>query len=199
MVEAFDAIVTGAGVMGCSTAFHLAQLGLRRTVVLERGGLCSGNTRKSGALVRMHDTNEPGARLALASLRTFRHWSDLVGGECGFRQSGFLVLVSADNEARLRGNVEMLRRVGVNTRVADTAELRDFRPGLDLSDGAVGAIEPDSGYADPVLTTTSFMRHARERGAELREGVSVTAIMRRGEPIEGPDEYDLPTDWGHRF
>src|ERR671929_202172 len=60
--------------------FALAGVGLAErgvdTLVLERGTVCSGMTARSGALVRMHYTNEPEARMALAGLRYFRSWKD---------------------------------------------------------------------------------------------------------------------------
>jgi sarcosine oxidase, subunit beta len=72
-------VVVGGGVMGCSIAFHLAERGVD-TLVLERGTVCSGMTARSGALVRMHYTNEPEARMALTGLGYFRDWRERVGG-----------------------------------------------------------------------------------------------------------------------
>ena len=68
-----DVVIVGAGVNGASTAFHLAQAGMRNVVVVERHHVAAGATGKSGALVRMHYTNEPETRLALESLRYFQH------------------------------------------------------------------------------------------------------------------------------
>jgi glycine/D-amino acid oxidase-like deaminating enzyme len=71
MAATADAVVIGGGVVGASTAFHLASLGLQHVVVCERRWPAAGATGKSGALVRTHYTNEPEARLAQASLRYF--------------------------------------------------------------------------------------------------------------------------------
>jgi sarcosine oxidase subunit beta len=68
-----DVVIVGAGVNGASTAFHLAKAGMRNVVVVERHHVAAGATGKSGALVRMHYTNEPETRLALESLRYFQH------------------------------------------------------------------------------------------------------------------------------
>ena len=76
--------------------------GLHNTLLLERKVVCAGNTRKSGALVRMHYSNEPETRLAFASLPYFQNWSDLVGGSAGFQPVGFLALVGPENAERLR-------------------------------------------------------------------------------------------------
>src|SRR5215216_3995493 len=97
-----DVVVIGGGVVGASTAFQLASLGVKRVVVCERRWLAAGATGKSGALVRMHYTNEPEARLAQASLAYFHHWDELVGrGDCGFLRCGMVRLVGPENEAKL--------------------------------------------------------------------------------------------------
>src|SRR5438034_10960015 len=89
-----DVVVIGAGANGTSTAFHLARVGVKRVVVVERQYLGSGATGKSGALVRMHYTNEPEVRLAFESLKYFQYWKDVVGGDGGFQTLVRLVLTS---------------------------------------------------------------------------------------------------------
>src|SRR5689334_972375 len=89
MATTADVVVVGGGVIGASTAFQLASLGVRRVVVCERRFPAAGASGKSGALVRMHYTNEPEARLAHASLPYFHRWGELVGsGDCGFLRCG---------------------------------------------------------------------------------------------------------------
>lgn len=169
------AVVVGAGVIGCSIAYHLAKRGLA-PVVLERDYVCAGNTRRSGALVRMHYDNEPEARVAFASLPYFRHWKDLVGYECGFVNSGAAVVVGAHDAERLRRNVAMLRSIGVNTQEITLAELKERQRFLVTDDLGTAAYEPDSGYADPVATTRAFARRAVDLGATIREGVRVLSL-----------------------
>jgi sarcosine oxidase subunit beta len=194
MAKTAEAIIIGAGVMGASLAFHLTRAGMTGVTVLEKKGLCGGMTAKSGALVRMHYTNAPEARMALASLRYFQHWKDLVGGECGFTRTGFIMTVTPENAERLRRNVAMLQGLGVNTAVIGPSELRELQPGAWVEDLVVAAYEPDSGYADPVATTTAFMRAAQRQGATLREGVAVTAIRTAGGRVTGVDTADGPYD-----
>jgi sarcosine oxidase subunit beta len=187
MPETAEAIIIGAGVMGASLAFHLTRVGLKSVTVLEKTALCGGMTAKSGALVRMHYTNEPEARMAFAALHYFQHWQDIVGGECGFTPTGFIVTVPPDNADRLRQNVQMLQRIGVNTSVLTAQELRELQPFTQVDDLMVAAYEPESGYADPRATTTAFMRQAQRQGATLREGVAVTAIRTKGGRVVGVD------------
>jgi sarcosine oxidase subunit beta len=194
MPETAEAIVIGAGVMGASLAFHLTSTGLKAVTVLDKKGLCAGMTAKSGALVRMHYTNEPEARMAFAALRYFQHWKDMVGGECGFRRTGFIMTVTPDNADQLRKNVEMLRRIGVNTSVITPQELQELQPFTQVDDLTVAAYESESGYADPHATTTAFMQQAQRQGAALREGVAVTAIRTSGGRVIGVDTSAGPFD-----
>jgi glycine/D-amino acid oxidase-like deaminating enzyme len=179
-----DTVIVGAGVMGCSIAFHLAQRGVP-AVVLDRGAICSGNTRKSGALVRMHYQNEPEARMAFAALPYFQNWRDMVGYDCGFTATGAAAMVGPENVERLRRNVEMLRAVGVNTRVVGAEELKELQPFINVEGVGAAAYEPESGYADPVATTQSFARRAIELGATIREGVRVTALRIEAGRVRG--------------
>ncbi|HEV2171396.1 MAG TPA: FAD-dependent oxidoreductase, partial [Candidatus Binatus sp.] len=174
-----NVIVVGAGVVGCSLAFHLARSGAR-VHVFDKGGICAGMSSRSGALVRMHYTFAPEAELAWKSLHYFRNWNEAVGGRCGFVETGFAVVVDERNATRLRANVAMLRRVGVDTEVATPAALHKLEPNTFVDDVALAAIEPRSGYADPVATTESLAAAAQRHGAQFLTTTAIANIVNRG-------------------
>jgi glycine/D-amino acid oxidase-like deaminating enzyme len=171
-------IVIGAGVVGCSLAFHLARAGAR-VRVFDKGGICAGMSARSGALVRMHYTFAPEAELAWKSHHYFRNWSDLVGGQCGFVETGFAVVVDERNAERLRSNVAMLQRVGVDTEVVTSSELHEREPQAFVDDIALAAFEPHSGYADPVATTNALADAARRHGAQFSTNRPIAQILNR--------------------
>jgi len=175
MARTADAVIIGAGVMGASIAFHLAERGVR-PLVLEQRQAASGSTGKSAAFIRMHYTNEAEARLAHFSFPYFREWEDRVGYRCGFQRTGFLCLVGPADAGKLERNVAMLQRIGVQTEAVAPGALRGLQSGLSVDDLGAAAWEPQSGYADPVATTHALLRRARERGARLEEGERVEAI-----------------------
>ncbi|HEY6298758.1 MAG TPA: FAD-binding oxidoreductase [Candidatus Binatus sp.] len=177
-------IVIGAGVVGCSLAFHLARGGAR-VRVFDKGGICAGMSARSGALLRMHYTFAPEAELAWKSLHYFQHWNELVGGRCGFVETGFAIVVDERNAGRLRANVAMLQRVGVDTEIVTAAELQKREPHAFVDDIALAAIEPHSGYAEPVATTESLAAAARKLGAEFSLATSVAKIAHRGSRAVG--------------
>lgn len=87
MAQTFDVIVIGGGIMGCSTAFQLAQRGLS-VALLEKKSIGEGPSGKSSAIIRQHYSNELTARMAFHSLQVFQNFAEVVGGECGFTQCG---------------------------------------------------------------------------------------------------------------
>ena len=101
-----DVLIIGGGVQGASLAFHMAQRGVNVTVI-EKTFVGAGATGRSSGLVRMHYDTEIDARLAWESFQYFRDWNERVGGECGFTRTGFIQIVSREQEEKLRTNVAM--------------------------------------------------------------------------------------------
>lgn len=185
MHETADVVVIGAGVNGASLAYHLAISGVRNVLVLEKQVAATGATGHSSGLVRMHYANEVEARLALSSYAYFRNWADMIGGECGFRETGFIRTVAHWNTEKLRANVAMLQRIGVETRLITPTELHDLAPHIWAEDILLAAYEPHSGYADPTATTMSFLDSARQRGVQLHQHIEVQGFITRGERVLG--------------
>jgi len=171
-------IVVGAGVVGCSLAMHLARAGAS-VDVLDKGDICAGMSARSGALVRMHYTFPPEVALAQASLRYFRNWPDIVGGKCGFIETGFAIVVGEPNVEALRANVAMQRRLGVDTDIITPEELHRIDPNVNLEDVALAAYELHSGYADPIATTHALADAARRAGARFHLRTPVASIRTR--------------------
>jgi sarcosine oxidase, subunit beta len=181
------AVVVGAGIIGTSTAFNLARLGVREVVVLDRDGVAAHASRLSAGLVRTHYSNAPEARLALAGLRWFENWAELVGGDPGFHRTGLANLVARQDHDKLRRNVAMLQQVGVETQLVGPEELVELEPDMRVAEDELGAYEPRSGYANPGATTRAMAEGARRLGADVREGVTVTAIRTEGDRVVGVD------------
>src|SRR3989442_2254763 len=177
MQRAADVIVVGGGANGTSAAYHLAARGVRSVLLLERRHLGAGATGKSGALVRMHYTNEAESRLAFESLKIFREFRNIVGGDCGFEPIGFLQMVAPGLEAALERNVARQQRLGIGTQVVSRDRVRDLLPGSCVDDIGASAWEPESGFADPNATTFAFAAAARRLGATIETGCEVTRVL----------------------
>jgi len=174
-----DVVVVGAGVVGCSIAFHLARANARVSV-LDKGGICAGMSARSGALIRMHYTFAPEVELAWKSLGYFSNWREIVGGDCGFVRTGFALIAGDDNTARMRRNTVIMKSVGVEVELCEGAELRKLDPSVKIDDIALAAYEPQSGYADPVATTRSLAEAAERHKAAFVLNSPVSEIVVQG-------------------
>jgi sarcosine oxidase subunit beta len=195
MNQTYDAIVVGAGVMGASIAYNLSQRGLK-VLVLERQSVAVGATGASSGLVRMHYDIEVDSALAWQSFHIFRNWRERIGGECGFKRTGFFQIVAPEKNDQLRGNVEMQQSLGILTELVTAGDVKKLAPMFKTEGFEFAAYEPESGYADPVLTTNSFMMNAKACGAVLMQDCEVTGIRVSGGKVVGVDagrgSFDAP-------
>ena len=168
MTNTADIVIIGGGVMGCSILYHLAKLGMTNALLLEKDVLGSGSTGRSQAICRMHYSNPVTASMAWKSLEVFVNFDDAVGGSSGFVKTGYLVIVEELERSGLERNVAMQQDLNINTSLINAAELKELAPMIEVSDGEAFAWEPESGYADPYLVTTSYASRAREMGAEIQ-------------------------------
>jgi sarcosine oxidase subunit beta len=196
MHETADVVILGAGVNGASLAYHLAINGVRKVLVLEKQVAATGATGLSSGLVRMHYANEVEACLALNSYAYFRNWADMIGGECGFRETGFIRTVAGKNIDKLRANVAMLQRIGVETYLITPQELHDLAPNVWAEDILLAAYEPHSGYADPTATTLSLLDAARQQGVQLRQHIEAQGFITQGERVLGVQTSEGVIDAG---
>lgn len=185
-VETAEIVVVGGGVVGCSVAFHLVshRPGLR-VLLLERGTVASGATGRSTAIVRTHYVDRTEAHLAARSLHWFRHWPEAVGGHCGYRSVGFLMLVSPAQAGLMARTVPMLRELGAEVSLLRPEQLQDVEGRLSAEGVGAAAYEPQGGYADPAGTATALAEAAKGRGAEVRQHAEVRAITAAGGRVTG--------------
>ena len=196
MTQTYNAIVIGAGVMGASLAFHLAERGLK-PAILERKVTASGATGHSSGLVRMHYDLAAESDLTFKSYKIyFNDWKERVGGDCGFINTGFMQIAKREHEDKLRGNVANQQRIGINTSVISAEDVKKLVPDFITDHFDFAAYEPDSGYADATLTTNSFLESAKRNGATLIQNCEVTTVYTAGGHVTGVSttqgDFDAP-------
>ncbi|MCI0844763.1 MAG: FAD-binding oxidoreductase [Chloroflexi bacterium] len=167
MKSTADVVMIGGGVIGASILFNLGRLGVTDTLLLEKDVLGSGSTGRSQAICRMHYSNPVTANMAWKSLAVFTNFDEAVGGESGFVETGYLVVVSQEDGAGLAKNVAMQTALGIDTMRVTAKDLEEIAPMVSVTEGEVMAWEPQSGYADTYMVTTSYAKRAREMGAEI--------------------------------
>ena len=164
-----EAVVIGGGVMGASILYNLASRGVEAPVLLERDTLGSGSTGRSSGAIRMHYSTEVNARLAWESLRVFQNWHDVVGGdgEPGFTRTGYMVFAPDSESDGFFHNIEMQRRVGIDTRIVNYMEARELAPAFHYGEDEHFAWEDQSGHGDASGTALAYVSRARELGASM--------------------------------
>ena len=209
MSKKADAVIIGGGVMGCSILYNLAARGLKKVVLLERDLLGSGSTGRSSGVVRMHYSTEIHARMAWLSLEVLRDFDEIVGGDAGFVQTGFVIVSGDADLAAFRDNVAMHQAVGIQTSIISREDAKEVASGFYLDDCAGIAYEPQSGYADPSGTASAYARRARDLGATVQlqtpaTGIEVTggqvvAVLTAEERIETPMAVVATGPWSRSF
>jgi sarcosine oxidase subunit beta len=182
-----EAVIVGGGVTGVSVAFHLATLGMRHVVVLERAFLAAGATGRSVGIIRQLYPTPETSRMVARSLRVFQTFSDAVGGECGYVACGALIGVPRVMRLALEKNLAMQRAIGIRADILEPADVARVEPRIDPNGLGAVLYEPDSGYGDPTAVTVAYANAARRLGVTIRQGVEVTAIRRAGERVVGVD------------
>src|SRR5262245_38523339 len=186
MAKTADVIVIGAGIMGASTAYHLARGGIRRVIVLERDTVCSGSTALASGGIRHQYANRVGIELTLHSIETFEHFADEFGVDPHFRQHGYLLLIETDDQLALAHRSTALQQsLGVDVRLLTPAEASTLCPYLRTDDLLGATYSPRDGYADPYLCATAIANRARDLGVEIAQQHEVIGFARDGHRITG--------------
>ena len=178
-------VIIGGGVTGTSIAFHLAGLGVRDVLLLERDALASGGTGRSVGIVRQLYPTPETTQMVVRSLAVFQRFGEAVGGESGYVACGALIGVGPAMRTTLEASVARQRALGVRAEVLAPSDVARVEPRIDPA--GLGAVlwEPDSGYGDPTSVTLGFAEAARRRGVKIEQGVGVTAIHQRGARARG--------------
>jgi sarcosine oxidase, subunit beta len=181
-----EILVVGAGALGASIAYHLAERGASGVTLVERAGVASGPTGASSAIIRQNYSNEVTARMALESVRFFQHWGDQVG----YRKTGCLSLAGEAEQAALATSLAMQRGVGIDVRSVTFDEVREIEPHIDLTGVAAVTYELHAGYADPSSTASTLVDRARERGVDVRLNTPVARVVADRGRVVGVDTRD---------
>ena len=144
-----DILVIGGGLMGCSTAYHLACAGARVILAERRARPGQETTARSGAIIRAHYGVPALVALAREANKRFQRFDEEVGQPCGFVPCGYSVLVDTADEETLRAMVAMHQGLGVNVSLITPSELQTLVPAIKIDNTALVAYEPEGGLCQP--------------------------------------------------
>jgi sarcosine oxidase subunit beta len=209
MSEKYDAIIIGAGVIGCCVAFELAKKGYQTLNVDRLLAAGHGSTSNSCAVIRLHYSTPEGVAMARESYFYWLDWQKYLGvkddrGMAKYINAGCLVVKTERNKG-LKKVMHSLDELGVEYEQLDTAQLKPKFPFIDTRkygppklpdeagfgqptgesiDGAI--FVPESGYiTDPVLSTHNVQVAAEAQGGKFLFNVEVVDIRRAGGRVAG--------------
>ena len=179
------AVVIGGGIVGCSTAYHLAQLGWHDTLVVERHKLTSGSTHHAAGLVGQLRSSANITQLLGYSVALYDSLEAETGLASGWKMNGGLRL--ACNGARwieLKRQATAARSFGLEMQLLSPREARELWPLMDISDLVGAAFLPTDGQVNPSDITQSLARGARTRGVRICEDTQVLGVeLERGRVV----------------
>jgi sarcosine oxidase subunit beta len=167
-VKATDVVVIGAGIIGSSTAYYLAQKGVDVTLIDAGGPLSSGTaTQACAGGVRQQGRVPSEIPLALYAIKLWTGLEDELDADLQYRQGGMTVMVADETLIpRLQERVALEQSLGLDIRLIQKQELHDLIPGLS-NHMLAGSYCPSDGHADPMRTISAFTVAAGRLGAHM--------------------------------
>ena len=182
-----QAVIIGGGIVGCSTAYHLAKLGWE-VVLVERAKLTSGTTFHAAGLVGQLRTNANITQLLGYSVDLYDRLEEETGQATGWKMNGGLRLAcNEDRWIEVKRQATTAHSFGLDMQLLTPKEAQDLWPLMQVDDVIGAAFLPTDGQANPSDITLSLAKGARMRGAQIFEGVKVTGVTEAGRRVTGVD------------
>jgi 4-methylaminobutanoate oxidase (formaldehyde-forming) len=201
-----EIVIVGGGIIGCSTAYHLAKEHKAEVLVLERDRLTCGSTFHAAGLVGQLRSSASITQLLKYSVELYDTLEAETGLATGWKQNGGLRL--ANNRERwteIKRQATTAHSFGLEMHLLTAQEAQDLWPLMDGSDLVGAAFLPTDGQANPSDITQSLAKGARLNGAKILEGVTVTGIrvedgrVRGVETDQGPVACDKLVNCGGQW
>jgi sarcosine oxidase subunit beta len=205
--ETADVVVIGGGVMGASTAYHLALAGVKQVLLLEKESYFGqGATGRCAGGIRHQFATEVNVKLSIVSLEMLDRFKEETGQDPEVRKCGYLfALTDEEDVSSFKHNLEMQQRLGVATAWLEGEEIRSRLPMMRFPDAIGGTFNPNDGLADPNGVVMGYIQAARRLGVnpltdtevldvELNSG-GVNAVVTNHGRIETPHVVNAAGPW----
>ena len=171
------AVIIGGGIVGCSTAYHLAKLGWNDTVLLERHKLTSGSTFHAAGLVGQLRASANITQLLGYSVELYKTLERETGQATGWKMNGGLRLAcTRERWNEVKRQATTAQSFGLEMHLLSAQQAQDLWPLMTVDDVVGAAFLPTDGQANPSDITMALARGARMAGATICEDTEVLNI-----------------------
>ncbi len=172
-----EIIVIGGGIIGCSTAYHLAKAGAKDVLLLERHKLTSGTSFHAAGLVGQLRSSASVTKLLKYSVELYRTLEAETGQATGWKMNGGLRLAcNAERMTEIKRQATTAHSFGLDMHLLSPKEAQDLWPLMEVDDLVGAAFLPTDGQANPSDITLSLAKGARMRGVKIVEDAEITGL-----------------------
>jgi sarcosine oxidase subunit beta len=191
-----DVVVVGGGVIGASTAFHLAEAGVD-VCLLERAELASGSTSRAAGGIRAQFSDPLNIALGLRSIDAYKRFGERPGAEIDLRQVGYLFLLDRPEDVEtFERSVALQNEHGVPSRFVGLEEAQRLCPPAGLEGVLATTFSPADGHASPEAVVQGYAAGTRRHGCTVVTGCEVVGIDVTEGEIRGVATAQGPVETG---
>ncbi|MCC6617325.1 MAG: FAD-binding oxidoreductase [Anaerolineae bacterium] len=192
-----DVVVIGAGIQGLSAAYHLAKLGVRDVVIVEREYMGAGSSGRSASMLMLQVWTEWQIRFSQYSFERFMNFEDEFDASPEYERTGSLTLVTAAVAEREQALIDVRRRLGVTTEIWTPEQIKQRYPLINTNDLVFGIYGPEDGGIEAQSIMLAYKDAGTRLGVELNQGARATGITVEGGRVVSVQttEGDIQTRW----
>ena len=185
--EQAQVVVVGGGIIGCSVAYHLAHMGWKDVVLLEKDKLTSGTTwHAAGLMVTFGSLSETSTEMRKYTRDLFGRLEAETGQATGLKPIGFIeAAADLDRLEEYRRVAAFNRYCGIDVHELGPSEVKELFPIADVGDIRAGFLVKEDGVVNPVDVTMALAKGARMQGATVLEGVPATGVLKKNGRVTG--------------
>ena len=179
-------VVIGGGVVGTSTAYHLAKFGWKNIILLERDQLTSGTTWHAAGLVSQLGPSAAITKIRKYSLELYKELEKEIDFSSGLKLNGALSIATTEGRwQELKRQATTAQLYDVNVEVLNIDEVEKTYPIINKKDILGGIFMPGDGQADPIGVTNLLAKAARKEGVKIFEQCPVEKILKKNGRVAG--------------
>ena len=189
-------LIIGGGVMGSSTAYHLANCGLKNILLIEREHFFgSGSTGRCAGGIRYQFNSDVNIRLSKASLPMIDRFEEETGQSALVHKCGYVFVLTSEKDLDMfQKSVKNQNSLGVNTEWLDRYEIQKITDPCLFPDALAGTFNADEGLADPNSIVLGYINKAKKLGVTCITDCFATEIV-----VKNNSVYKVKTSSGEIY